>query len=168
MSLLPRTSLAPDPSKLQANLQELTSTADALNDLSDRLTKQVAEIEAAVNKLNLGITANVEVESWADEKGLQWETWRLAYGKNGGGRWGFFVQHLSGTRNFPEADSLEQSAFHDLSRDRRLRAVEKIPLLLEALVARSKKVASELSGKLTYAQSVAASFSPASPEMPKK
>ena len=52
--------------------------------------------------------------------------------------------------------------------DRRLRAVEKIPLLLEALVARSKKVASELSGKLTYAQSVAASFSPASPEMPKK
>jgi hypothetical protein len=167
MSLLAKPSLAPDPSKIQANLQELTTTADVLNDLSERLTKQVAEIEAAVNKLNLGITASVEVESWADERALQWETWRLAYGKDGG-KWGFLLQHLSGTRNFPEADSYEQWAFQDLSRERRLRAVEKIPMLMEALVARSKKVASELSGKLSYAQSLATSFSQPNAEAARK
>jgi hypothetical protein len=160
MSLLAKPSLAPDsssPAKIQTNLQELTTTAEILSDLSDRLTKQITEIEIAVNKLNLGITANVELESWSDEKALQWETWRLAYGKDGG-RWGFLLQRLSGSRNFPEADSYEQWAFQDLSRERRLRAVEKIPVLLDALVARSKKVVSELSGKLNYAQSLASTF----------
>jgi hypothetical protein len=157
---LPRNPIAFDPSKIQAHLQELAAAAHSLNELSDQLTREIAEIESTLNKLNVGITACVDVESWADEEGLVWNTWRLAYMKEAG-KWGFVIEHLNGHHHFPEDDDYEKWLFKDAPREHRLRAIENIPLLLEELVKRSKTVASDITGKVSYAKSLAASFSAA-------
>src|SRR6204780_3452817 len=74
----------------QTYLQQLSAATKTLNELSDELTQQVAEIETRLNTLNLGVSTNVRVESWADEDGIEWESWRLAYDKRGG-KWGFVI-----------------------------------------------------------------------------
>src|SRR5438309_2254863 len=115
-------------------LQKLSSTAKNVNDLTDKLTKEVAGIETAVNRLNLGVETNVNVESWTDEMGNHSGLWRLAYGKNGG-KWCFIVEYMTEDhRQGPMADTYEAWAFKDAPRDARIKCVEKIPNLLAVLV----------------------------------
>src|SRR5271169_5855916 len=111
-------------SEIQANLKQLETSAHALNKLSDQLTKKVAGIEDTINSLNLGVTANVRIESWSNEEGTSSSVWRLAYGKESG-KWGFVVEYLSEDLNRgPDADSYESWSFKDSPRDQRIRAVE--------------------------------------------
>jgi hypothetical protein len=118
--------------------------------------------------LNLGVTVNVKIESWDSEDGESSSLWRLAYGKEAG-KWGFIVEYISENLRYgPEADSYESWVFKDSPREQRLRAVEKIPLLLDALVAKSNEVAEEISRKVSYTQSLAATFLVAKPESAKK
>src|ERR1022692_4321752 len=73
-----RTPIVPDPSQIQDQLQQLAAAAQTLNELSDQLTKHLGDIETSLNKLNIGITANVKTEQWSDdEEGLSSTIWRL-------------------------------------------------------------------------------------------
>jgi hypothetical protein len=155
-------------SEIQANLKQLETSAHALNKLSDQLTKKVAEIEDTINRLNLGVTADVRIESWANEDGTSSSVWRLAYGKESG-KWGFVIEYLSENLNLgPDAESYESWPFKDSPREQRIRAVEKIPMLLEALVKKSNEVAEEISRKVSYTESLAATLLIAKPESTKK
>jgi hypothetical protein len=140
--------------EVQANLQKLASVASTINQLSDQLTEEVSEVEEAVNELNLGVTTNVRVDSWADEEGNS-GLWRLAYGKNSG-KWGFFVEYLSEwPGRGPDSETYESWLFKDSPRDVRLKCVEKIPLLLDTLVRKSTEVANTIAEKVAYAKDLA-------------
>ena len=156
----PRTPVAPDPSKIQDQLQQLAAAAQTVNELSDQLTKYVADIETSLNKLNIGVTANVKTEQWSDEEGLRSTLWRLGYEK-ASKQWGFVLERLTEDRTDPDPDewvTSESWAFKDAPREHRLCAVEKIPALLDALLDKSKEVASDISGKVSYAKSLANSL----------
>lgn len=154
----PRAQLAPEPAKIQQQLQQLASAAQTLNELSDQLTQYVNDIEASVNKLNLGVTANVKTEHWSDEDGLRSTIWRLSYEKMSK-QWGFAVERLTeDIDQGPEAGTYDSWAFKDAPREHRLQAVEKIPALLDALLQKSKEVASEISTRVNYAKSLAATL----------
>ncbi len=143
-------------------LQELSSTAKNVNDLTDQLTKEVSGIEAVVNRLNLGVETNVRVESWSDEEGVHSGLWRLAYGKHAG-KWCFSIEYLTEDHDEgPMADTYESWFFKDAPRDARIKAVGKIPELLAVLVQESRKLAEEIAGKVTYAQELAETLSQAS------
>jgi hypothetical protein len=142
-------------------LQELSSTAKTLNELTDKLTKEVSAIEDAVNRLNLGVEASVHVESWGDDSGLQSGLWRLAYGKHAG-KWCLFIEYLTEDRNaFPEDGTYEAWLFKDAPRETRVKAVSKIPDLLARLVKESQDLAEKISDRLTYAHEIATSLAPA-------
>jgi len=155
---IPRAQLAPEPAQIHQQLQELASAAQTLNELSDQLTKFVSDIEASVNKLNIGVTANVKTEQWSDEEGLSTTIWRLSYEKLSK-QWGFAIERLTENLRWgPEAETYESWAFKDAPREHRMQAVEKIPALLEALLEKSKEVASEISGRVNYAKNLAATL----------
>ncbi len=154
-------------SEIQTNLKQLATSAHALNKLSDQLTKEVAEIEDTINRLNLGVTANVRFEHWSNEEHTSYSSWRLAYGKEGG-KWGFVIEYVSEDLEDPFAGSHDTWPFKDSPRDKRIRAVEKIPDLLEALVKQSNELAEEISRKISYTQSIAATLLVAKPESTKK
>jgi hypothetical protein len=145
-----------DETKLQNSLQELASSADSLNSLSDHLTKQVIEVESSLNKMGLGLTASVNTEQWSDEIGERYNIWRICYEKHSG-KWGFTIEHLWGHESFEEGDS-ETWPFKDAPREHRLKAVEKIPELIDALLKKSKDFASDISATMSYAEGLAAAF----------
>jgi hypothetical protein len=146
------------PFAVQADLQKLSQAAKKLNELSDKLTKEVSEIEVVINKLNLGVTAQVAFESWDDGEGFS-SVWNLVYGKLGG-KWGFLINYSSENMQFgPDADTFEQWLFKDSPREKRLVSVEKIPQLLGALVKKSDEVANEINKQVEYARKLATSLS---------
>ena len=152
---IPRVPLL-DQAKLNSSLQELASSADKLNSLSDQLTKQIAEVESYINKMGIGLTASVITEEWCDETGLEYNTWRICYEKYSG-KWGLTIDHLWGHENVGEGDS-ETWLFKDAPREHRLKAIEKIPALVDALVKKSQEFASDISATLSYAEGLAAAF----------
>ena len=146
-----------DRPKLQKSLQELAGSADNLNALSDQLNNQVTDVESALNKMGIGLAANVNTETWSDESGEEYDVWRICYEKYSG-KWGFTIEHLWGHESFPD-DRSETWAFRDAPREHRLKAVEKIPDLMEALLKKSKEFASDISATMSFAQGLATAFS---------
>lgn len=146
-----------DHAKLQNSLKELAASADNLNTLSDQLTKQVTEVESALNKMGIGLTASVKTETWSDERGEQYDIWRLCYEKHQS-KWGLTIEHLWGLEGFDDSQESETWPFKDAPREHRLNSVEKIPDLIDALVAKSKDFASDISASTNYAQGLAAMF----------
>ena len=146
-----------------AKLQALANAAQNLNELSDRLNAQVAEIEGAINKLNLGVRASVEAEVVSiDESASRcvfFEYEKVA------GKWGFVINQYIDVD--PE-NTYEQWAFKDAPRDLRLKVVERIPLLLDELVTKSISLASDITDKITVAKGLISSFPQSSPAGPKR
>jgi hypothetical protein len=137
--------------EVQTNLEKLASAAKTINELSDQLTQEISQIESVVNDLNLGIDTNVRIDSWSDEEGNS-GLWRLAYGKMAG-KWGFFVEYLSEwPGRGPDSETYETWLFKDSPRAQRLKAVEKIPDLLGALVQKSAELAEAVTKKVKYAK----------------
>jgi hypothetical protein len=150
------------PAEVQADLQKLTVAAKSINELSDELTREVAGIEAVVNRLNLGVHTNVQIEKWFDEEGRHSGVWRLAYGKEAG-KWGFFIEYIAtdedGLRQGdPNAETYESWLFKDAPRENRIKAVGKIPLLLQALVKASNEVAAKIAEEIAAARELASAI----------
>ncbi len=138
----------------QSKIQALANAAQNLNELSDRLTAHVAEIETTINKLNLGVSATVETESKTDPASLATYVVRLGYDKIAG-KWGFIIEDFIAE---DDENTYRVWAFKDAPRDLRLKVVERIPRLLDALVTTSIKLASEISNKIALANQMASSF----------
>jgi hypothetical protein len=164
---LKRILLVPPPVETQAKLQKLAAVARTLNDLSDQLSQQVAEIEVAVCKLNLGVPASVIAETSSTENGVRGHCVRLAFDKHAG-RWGFQVEELTENLDYPDMDEYQAWPFKDAPRDYRLKTVVRIPELLDALVTKSAEVASDITEKVGYAKQIAAALAPPSAEDSKK
>src|SRR6266478_7019639 len=124
--------------KVETSLKQLSSLSKSLNEASDELSKQISAIESAINEFKLGIWAWVrkpivtEFElSDPDEKGKRFELnyhYQLGYGKHNG-KWGLLVSY------FWEAneEDAEIEFLRDVSRELRIKAMDKIPDLLDVL-----------------------------------
>lgn len=149
--------------EISAKLDALAKAAQNLNELSDRLTEYVSEIEGAVNKLNLGVRASVAVEVVAEDTFVNRNVF-FDY-KKAAARWGFFVnQYLDSD---PE-NTWESWAFKDAPRELRLKAVEKIPLLLDELETKSVKLASDIADKISLARALVSALPQPRPVSSKK
>jgi hypothetical protein len=150
----------PDLSSVASDLKALTTASKTLNELTDKLTEQVAQIESVVNTLNLGLRVSVIVSSYGDDN----EPWinykkRLSYSKNDG-KWGFEVEEFEDDDNDPGRYRNHASwAFKDAPRSLRLEVVHKIPELIKAMVQECERVADEINEKLDDAIAIAASLS---------
>jgi hypothetical protein len=106
------------------------------------LSEAISLFDAAIKKLNLGISAWVIV-SGNDEDG-EWWARSIGYAKTGD-KWGISVKDAAGNYNYPDRDSGDQWLFNDAPRWMRIEVASKIPELLEALHKQAEDAANKIS-----------------------
>lgn len=149
--------------RVSAAYSQLSSVAADLNAVSDALGKSVADIDEGLKKLNLGVEAWVQVSgSDPSHEDSTYEINEIGYDKVAG-RWGIALRTRSGDANFPDdTETVEEWPFNEAARASRLRAIDKIPELLNKLTHEATEITKDLQEKLADAQSVASAFKMAS------
>lgn len=162
MSVLPS---APDSASRQSEpsagvsavFQELTTTAVKLNAVSDELAQPISVIDEALQKLNLGVSAWVEVVGEVDPSTGEFWDHSIGYDKISR-KWGIAVRARSGNQLLERLHASEAWRFNDAPRAHRLEALDKLPELLEELVKVASNTADALKNKLAATKQVAKSI----------
>ena len=143
--------------ELEGSLNQIASLSRTLNEASDQLSKQLSEIEAALNAFAAGIWV------WAKRPiKKEYETdpaiayvHELGYGKLNG-KWGLLVS--SGWED-AEPEGIETKFLRDAPRDIRLRAMDEMPQLLEAFAQKLAETTEETTKKVLRAKEIAVALS---------
>jgi hypothetical protein len=148
---------APTPERTSELFQQLTQSAERLNEASDAFSRTVAPIDAALKKLNLGVAAwHKYIGGSPDDKGDYWSR-ELGYARVRG-KWGLALRTVEGNVNDFDDDT-QVWLFNDAPRMMRVEAIEHIPSLLEELVKQSEKVATQLQKQAVRAAELAGTIS---------
>jgi len=149
---------------------DLKTVAADLNSASDELGKYIAEIDAGLKTLNLGITVWVEIrKGHGDFEQGDASFWseKIGYAKCGG-RWGICLSRTDGDVDI-NAESTEVWLFNEAPRALRIEGVNHLVTLLQKLNEEGVATAEKIREKIADAQEVAAVISKASrPLLPRR
>jgi prefoldin subunit 5 len=119
--------------KVQTNFQSLSAVASSLNAASDELTRVVGTLDEALKKLNLGLTVWVAFEDRSDENDpSQYDVDQIGYCRVSD-KWGISLRHIWGHEAFDVHNEDGPWLFTNGPRELRLRSVDKMADLIEAL-----------------------------------
>jgi len=141
---------------------ELRIVAADLNAVSDELGKSIAEIDAALKDLNLGITVWTEMRSGGGDPGegdFSYWSEEIGYAK-WSGRWGICLRETFGDHSTDHLD-VTTWLFTDAPRALRLIAIDHIVSLLQKLTEEGTATTQKIKDKLADAQDVAAAVTQA-------
>lgn len=144
-----KTPEVPSPEKAQDYYKKLSLAATNINSASDELGKAISTLDAALQKLNLGVSAWVQISGNEDGYGHYWSR-DIGYAKVGR-NWGIALRTVSGDDNRPDDEDVETWLFNEAPRWIRIEAVGKIPDLLEALVKRTEETTEKIKKKTAQA-----------------
>lgn len=116
---------------IQLHFQSLSNLATSLNKASDELTKAVSILDEALKKLNIGLTVWVDFASRAVEA-TEFDVDEIGYCKVNG-KWGISIQRVWGDNQRDTYGGEGPWLFNDAPRELRLKSVDKIPEMIEAL-----------------------------------
>jgi hypothetical protein len=154
----------PPTERVQAAYKQLSLAANSLNVASDELGKAISVLDAALQKLNLGVSAWADLSSNEDTDAGTWWNRRIGYTKIRD-KWGVALRTASGNYNWPNDDSEELWLFNDAPRWMRIEAVGKIPDLLEELLRQAEDTTKKIKNKTTQAYELAAAMSKVAQEV---
>jgi methyl-accepting chemotaxis protein len=143
----------PPSHRIASLYKQLSDSASQLNAASDELGKSLSALDAALKRLNLGISAWVKVTGYEHDTGEYWNRC-LGYTKVGG-KWGIAISESSGDHN-TEHETSEEWLFNDAPRAFRIEAVEKLPELIERLIKEADETTKSIQHKAVQAQELAA------------
>ena len=141
------------PERVSAAFGKLAATATKLNAVSDELAQPISVIDTALQRLNLGVSAWVEVVGEFDHDTGEFWDHSVGYDKISR-KWGIAIRVRSGN-DFLQKVHEEAWRFNDAPRSNRLEALDKLPELLEELVKVASNTADALKNKLATTQQVA-------------
>ena len=118
--------------RVSSSYRQLSLAASHLNLVSDELGKSIAVLDAALRKLNLGISSWSRLDRWEVAFG-NYSSRYLGYAKVNN-RWCIALRTVTGNNNQPEDATVEEWLFNDAPRALRIEAVEKLPELFENLI----------------------------------
>ena len=144
--------------RVSAAFEKLATSASELNAVSDELAKPIRSIDATLQKLNLGVSAWVEVAGHDDQDTLQFWDRSIGYGKVAR-TWGLAIRSRAGFLDDPDDIKDEVWLFNEAPRAYRLESLEKLPGLLEKLAETANKTAAELKSKISLTKQVATTIS---------
>jgi hypothetical protein len=171
---LEETNFMPTPSdaesrsaKLQSSFKTLSAAANNLNAASDAFGEAVRAVDESLNKLNPGVEAWVVVSRSASDENAPWEVSedRLGYAKTNG-RWGLSLTTVEIDNEDGEEDTQGSWLFNDAPRGLRLRAIDHVPALVEALAREVGHTAKRVAESVEIAQQIAGSISAMAPMNP--
>lgn len=148
--------------RLAAAYKRLAQSADALGAASDDFSKPIAEIDAALARLNIGLVTWATVTGGNDDGDGYWSR-DVGYAKIGG-KWGLAIRTVDGHHSW-ERDDIDEWLFHDAPRSYRIEALEKLPDLLEQLIKNSDKTTKKLQEKTVEANELAGALGQAVEEV---
>ena len=130
-------------------LPSLAATAANLNEASKALSEVIDRIDAALQRLNLGVTAWVKVRGGdnADKGGSHFWCERLGYSRIGR-KWGLTLRKMKGDELEYGLEEDEEWPFNEAPRFLRIRAITKIPDLIKELDLEAKKVTEQVSASI--------------------
>jgi hypothetical protein len=142
--------------KIQVHFQKLSSAALLLNKSSDELSKNVGVLDAALAKLNVGLSVWVSFSHWKEEYAYSSE--QIGYAKINN-RWGIGIRTISGDERFPEEPDEEGPwLFAESPRELRLRAVNHLGALIEELGERALAVNEKIKARNNEVQELASAI----------
>lgn len=144
------------PTAVPEIFKKLQDCAAVLNAASDELGRAIADADAALKKLNLGISAWVELFEHKDESSGDFTDRGLGYAKVNG-RWCIALRTREGC--FAEGTvHSEEWPFNEAPRALRAEAVEKLPDLLTALARAADDTTADIEAKTVKAREFAAAI----------
>ena len=146
--------------RVSAAFETLAKSAAALNVVSDELGKPIPVIDAALQRLNLGVSAWVQFGEYDDADHDVFEEHSIGYTKVSG-TWGIAIRTRHGSELNDEFDDDEEELwrFNDAPRSYRLAALDRLPELLEQLARVVNDTAGELTRKVASAKLTAKTIS---------
>ncbi len=149
--------MAPDESRftnVKTSFQKLAAAAATLNAASNKLGIVIADLDAAIKSLNLGISSWLNINDRTDEDGDRWNTDQMGYARIGG-KWGIALRKLSGSNRYGDEITDGEWLFNDAPRALRMDAIEKIPDFLENLAKDADEMTKRVNEKLKESQALA-------------
>ena len=147
------------PEKPLVPFDRLTSIANNLNKATDELTRVVGVLDDALQRLNVGIPVWVTVVKWSSESDpTAYECENVGYAKING-MWCIGINRAVGDEASSEPDEVREIwPFNDAPRELRLRAVEKLPKLIDKLAESAEQAAEVVNKKLAETKAFAAAI----------
>jgi len=142
--------------RVSSSYRQLSLAASHLNLVSDELGKSIAVLDAALKKLNLGISTWSRLDRWEDAFG-NYSSRYLGYAKVNN-RWGIALRTVAGNNNQPEDATVEEWLFNDAPRALRIEAVEKLPDLFENLIKEADVAIKKVKAQTISARQLAAAL----------
>ena len=150
--------------RVSTDFEKLAASAAALNAVSDEIAQPVLAINAALRKLNLGISAWVSCAGDEDRNGNYWHR-SVGYDKGSSGVWGIAICYRA-----VDSDQVvrqdDEWLFNDAPRAYRLEALDKLPQLLEKLTRIADETADSLRKKVETTKQVATAITAAASSVP--
>lgn len=152
--------------RVESLFRELSGVASELNFVSDQLGNYVSEMDAALKKLNLGVSTWVTIRGGHNpDNGYTWGE-DLGYAKISS-KWGIALRSWE-SDDFGSDRTEDIWLFNDAPRSLRLESIGTLPALLERLSAEASAMVAKLEESLTQVQEVAAVVKKAAAEPQKK
>lgn len=145
---------SPSPAeRIALAFQTLAVSAKNLNKTSGELTKPLASLERSLQHLNLGVACWTRINGDSDGDNY----WRLDVGYSRvKGSWRLAIRTVEGREDDPEQHVEEAWPFSEAPLHLRIRAVDKLPEMIEALVKATDATAGRLKKQVAPAQQLAA------------
>jgi hypothetical protein len=145
----PAASADSDSDSLRESLQRARRIAPEVAAATDAVNGALERVEQALTSLNLGVTAAVELEPCRSSMD-GWEQY-LCFRKDGS-TWRLLLE--SGPMG-GDADDYSESPLLNASKEVRLKAIERLPALVDKLVEVAEKHVSQLRAAATKAEALA-------------
>ena len=150
--------------RVSADFEKLAASAAVLNAASDEIAEPVSAIDAALRKLNLGISAWVQVAGDEDLNGNEWHR-SVGYDKVSSRVWGIAICYrVIDSDHVVRQD--DEWLFNEAPRAYRLEALDKLPQLIEKLTSIADKTADALKKKVATTKQVATAITAATSSVP--
>ena len=125
-------------------LPSLAATAANLNNASKELTEVIERLNGALQRLNLGVTAWVELKDYSEsDDSISWSQ-ELGYSRIGR-EWRLTLRNTKHDHSLDEFEVLDAWPFNEAPRELRVRAIGKIPQLLKKLDQVANEIVEEIS-----------------------
>ena len=131
-----------------------------LNTVSDELGKSIGIVDAALKKLNLGVSVWVQIDKNKDGNDGEFNHHYLGYAKVDG-RWGVALATSEGNYGRMPSDD-DHWLFNDAPRALRVEAVEHLPKLLTEMTKKASEVADGIRTQSEMARDIASAIDIAS------
>ena len=148
--------------RVSADFKKLKASAAALNEVSDEIAEPVSAIDAALRRLNLGISAWVQFAGNDDPTTGDYWYRSVGYDKVSSRAWGIAICY-----RIVDADQVvrhdDEWLFNEAPRAYRLEALDKLPQLVEKLTTVADKTTGALRKKVAVTKQVATAITGVTP-----